>query len=50
VNGNVIAGVKGREKLGGICQDVDTNHKVRGRHIVGIQELDQGWGGLHKRA
>jgi len=47
MNRNIISGVKGGEELGGIRQDVNTNHKVRGCHIVGIQELNKGWGGLH---
>ena len=49
MNGNIISRVKGREELGGIRQDVDTDHKVRGRHILAIQELNKCWGTLHKR-
>jgi hypothetical protein len=49
MNANVMSRVKGREKLGGICHDVDTNHKVGGRQVVSTQELNKGWGSLHKR-
>jgi hypothetical protein len=49
MNGNIMSRVKGRGELGGIRQDVDTNHEVRGRQIVGTQELNKGWSTLHKR-
>lgn len=50
MNSNVMSRVKGSGELGGICQDVDTNHKVGGRQVVGFQELNNGWGSLDKGA